>query len=118
MNKTMKLALSIALLCGLNTAHAKTQPLQDCSQLQAPNTVLLVHASWCHYCQLFKPTYEAVSDLPEMKEYTFYTKQNDDFNPVCGKIIDGVPMTFTHSMSKVLDGSVAAEELVKFVKDQ
>lgn len=115
--KTMAFASILTSLLWLNTAAAKTQELLNCSQLQAPKTVLLVHASWCSHCQSYVPTYEAVSNLPEMKSYTFYTKQHDKSGPVCGKAIKAVPITFVHNMGTSVKGGMSQDALIKFISN-
>lgn len=114
----MKISVAMSALLAVNTAQATTQELSDCAQLQAPKTVLLVHATWCYHCKNFLPVFETVSNLPEMKGYTFYTKKNDNFSPICGTSIDGVPVTFNHNMKKNLPGVASEKELIEFVKAQ
>ncbi len=116
LGKVMTIFLVIASVLWLNTAAAKTHPLVNCSQLQAQNSVLLVHASWCPHCHTYLPIYNAVSNRPDMKGYTFYVKRNDGTAPVCGLAVKTVPMTFTHNMSKSVLGQMSKDRLASFVK--
>lgn len=116
MRKIITFTLCALSALSLGTAAAATKELTDCSQLQAKKAVLLVHSSYCGHCQGFLPVYEAVSDLPEMRGYTFYTKQDDSFAPVCGVAIDAVPVIFTHNMQQSAEGVLTKDELVAVVK--
>lgn len=116
MSKTIKALISTLALAVASTTFATTQELTDCAQLQDDKAVLLVHTSWCSHCVAFLPVYKAVSDAPEMSEYKFYTKQNDDFAPVCGKSVYGVPITFTHNMQDSLSGVISADALKTFIQ--
>lgn len=112
----LKFSLAIASLLTISTASASTHELIDCAQLQAPKTVLLVHVSNCPHCRNFLPIYNEVSNLAQMKDYTFYTKEISDVDSVCNKKIYGVPVTFSHNMEKSLLGSTSKKELIRFVK--
>lgn len=115
--QVMTIAGVIASLLWLNTATARTHTLVNCSQLEKPNSVLLVHASWCSYCQHYLPVYKAVSNRPDMKKYTFYVKRNDATFPVCGVAVRTVPVTFTHNMGNTAVGALSKSALISFVKD-
>lgn len=76
----------------------------NCSELEKPKTVLLVHATWCGHCQAYKPVYEQVSNLEKYKNWTFYELVADDLWRVCGTPIDGYPYTYKNNMKSVLRG--------------
>ncbi len=110
--------LAISSFVYINFAYATTTELLDCNQLAAPKTVLLVHATWCPHCQGFLPTYKDVSDLPEMQGYTFYTKENNSVDAVCGIPIYGVPITFTRNMQEKIVGAISQSQLIEFVQSE
>lgn len=98
-------------------AYSKVVPLTSCLELAKPKTVLVVHATWCHFCQDYMPKYTQVSNDPEFKDWTFYQKIDNDFSPVCGKTIRGVPITYKDNMNKSMgkgDGSV--EDIKNFLR--
>ena len=116
LSKLTTIAFVAANLLSLNTAVAKTLTLQNCQQLQASNAVLLVHASWCPHCRDYLPTYNAVSNLPEMKKYKFYVKRDDSGAAVCGTSIRTVPVTFKNNMRNSMAGELTQNGLVGFVR--
>lgn len=117
MQTVFKTLLSITLCFMLSCAFATTQPLVDCHQLAEPNAVLLVHATWCPHCQHYLPTYEEASAHPDMSHYTFYTKENDYFDPVCGVKITVVPITFKNNMQNHKVGLLKLDALLDFLKE-
>jgi thiol-disulfide isomerase/thioredoxin len=76
-------------------------PQKDCDSL-GNHKVLFVHASWCHYCTEFMPTYIHYSDDEKYKSWTFYTYEPTNVpkgkNPVvCGHAIYSVPAVFVNN---------------------
>jgi len=114
----LPLVFATSLTC--IAAQAKVQPLASCSQLTKPKTVLVVYASDCHFSMDYMPKYTQVSNEAEFKEWTFYKKlvnlhTHKPIN-VCGTIIDGVPMTYTHNMVVKLTGDRSVSELESFLR--
>ena len=87
----------------------------DCPSLAKPNTVLLVHTTWCRHCRAFKPVYEKVSNLDKYKNWTFYEVAADDLYKVCGVWIDGYPYTYKNNMQKLLKGNHPQSNLELFL---
>lgn len=104
MKTKLALLLSIiTVICTPMMAQAKVirlNPATDCSLLNAPNTMLVVHASWCPYCVAFLPVVEAVSELPQYRGWAFYQIQDDDEREVCGKTPDGFPSSYLRNKDR------------------
>lgn len=118
MRKILNITFAVLSLLTIHPAFAATHWLDNCDQLKTPKTILLVHAPWCTHCDNFLPVYESVSDLPSMSQYTFYTKELDVENAVCGVNIDGFPQTFAKNMSVNLLGEVSVAQLIDFIKNK
>lgn len=118
MLKIKVLSVMFLAAIAMQTASAELKTLQNCSQLKAPKSVLLVHASWCSHCRAYKPVYQSVANLSSMKDYTFYIKQNNNLEPVCGVSVGAVPVTFTQNMQARHIGKMSQHQLVNYVKTQ
>lgn len=88
---------------------------QDCSSLAMPNTVLLVHASWCSHCQQFIKIYDNTSNQEKYKNWVFYAARNDDFSDICGVKINSVPITFKNNMHDYLIGNRSQQRVENFL---
>lgn len=99
------------------TALATVLPFTeaDCSKLEAPKTLLLVHATWCSHCRAFMPVYEATSNEPRYSEWRFYQVVADDLWRICGIVIDRYPVTYKNNLKTALYGNTTQQALRRFL---
>lgn len=109
-------ALVLSSLLWLNPSYATVHALTSCSQLEAPKTVLLVHAHWCPHCRHYLPIYTAASNSSEMEGYKFYEKSIGRGESVCGHAIRNIPVTFKHDMKSKVIGEMSESQLIRFAK--
>ena len=118
--KTVGLFVLGALLSFPMVSLAKLIPFTeaDCAELAKPKTVLLVHATWCSHCRVFKPLYEKVSNQDKYSNWVFYEVAADDLWRVCGHQIDGYPYTYKNNMQTLLKGNRPQAVLEHFLDNQ
>lgn len=111
-----KTILVSSLLLTCHMTYAATLPLEKCSQLKEPKTVLLIYAEWCPHCRHFMPEYKAVSNESNYSDWKFYTEADNDFHSVCGTEVKGVP-TLLKGSNGVLSGEISENELRTFLNN-
>lgn len=110
---------TITLFILSSSAAATLKPFtsQDCKLLASPKSVLLVHATWCSHCQMFKPVYEKVASKNKYNAWTFYEfdASAGTITSICGVPITAVPLTFKNNMQTMIRGAKTERLLENFL---